>query len=283
MIYQRIIENKNGTVQLTELGNIISKLRLSLLSNKFLLDVIKYEPEYMWYYALLIVCWTDLTEPLLYRAKPRYKEDEDKFRERVCILVDKHKKYKVGVDCLSEYLAICDDQLIIKNGNYVSVEVNKGTASESGMNFRALLTLKKLINFTAITLHEHGFDIKRTKLIDSDEIRARFSHYLYNSRMERLYRISFIDHSNLRMDNKSNFKIDQVIDRSGYIFALNEFSTGKLSILSKVIEFRKPILSEKVRICLHVETGINVDLWENCIFPLLNDIEICRVISALKT
>ena len=279
--------------ELTEIGSIVSKIGLSLLSNKFLVDVIFHEEEDIWYYAILIATYSDLTDPVFYKPVIKYKENQLEFQKRYRVIKDLYEKYKIGKDSLDEILLIANDLFIIDKNNMI---LNNTKLSNSGLNSKTIKTWVKSINYTIISLRKLGYFIKipSTSIIErSDSLRARFSPYLYSAFNESFYDTYTLNIKNtLKIDNNCHYIFTNKCESDElnfgdkksekYIFALSTFSAGGNDIISKVIKYHHPIMSNKSRSLLQNNLNISIDIWENLIFIYLTLEEKLKVLAASR-
>lgn len=313
----------NSTYELTSMGKIISKIQLSLLSNKFLIDVIFHDETDIWYYALLVATRVDLTDPMFYKPKMKFKESKESFYQRYEVIKEMYQKYKIGSDCLDEVLLISQDLFIITshkgtdNNGYIQVDIDYKKLNKSGLNTKSIKNWKKLINYTSASLHGFGYSIKYNgnfNINNSDTLRGRLSPYLYSSYSDSFYNIkSFHNRSSLKIDNNCDYgfiqkrenykelmtvegdsayevilqmcsskKTEPPKDEDDYIFGLGNFSAGHNDIISKIIKYNTPIMSDKVRILMYTNLKIPIDIWENIIFNDLTLKEILNVMTASR-
>jgi len=298
-----IIKISETGYELTPIGKIISKIQLSLLSNKFLLDVIFHEEPDIWYYAVLIATWTDLTDPMFYKPKMKYKETQEEFSKRHTAIRELYQKYKIGVDSFDEILLIVDNIFINdgclddkKESIKLQVEINYKQLGNSGLNSKTIRSWKKLINYTITSLQQFGYFVNTTNKYDiknSDNLRARLSPYLYSSFSDSFHNINtFHSRTSLKLDNNCSYNLitdDNLShDRSdlgeskNYIFGLGTFSVGNSDIISKIINYHHPIMSDKSRNLLQNNSNIPIDIWENIIFKYLKLEEKLKLMAASR-
>ena len=223
-----IKKTEKNNYQLTPIGKIISKVKLSLLSNKFLIDVILHEDPDIWYYALLIATWIDLTDPIFYKPKRKYKEPEESYIKRCSEIMSLYYKYKEGIDCLDEILLITLDIFEEREetgetggtgGTGGGIDINIKKLNNSGLNSKTMKSWKKIINFTTATLCDMGYIITyktTSNEKNSDMLRSRLTPYLHGAFNDSFYEMcNFMGYKgslkgSLKVDNNCNYDFNVI-------------------------------------------------------------------------
>lgn len=262
----------NGNqLELTDLGNLMTRLSLSLKSVGFLYDVLQHVSQKYWYYAIVIASWMNINGGIFYYPRKKFKESIEAYNARIEELTDRQNEFRDKYeDTLTETLGVC-------------MHLNISKEKIPGLYSKNIRMIHKLTYRIINSIKELGYHVKASNQQPSvNNIRSHLIHSLYQYYNDKLVTQKEID------DDRLNIVIDKTdrkphFDNTINCLALSTFTTHyNKTLLSKLVEIVNPEISRSVLLKLEFKTGILIDIWKKDIISQLELEDIFNLMSTVK-
>ena len=262
---------KHG-VNLTRKGAILTQVHLSLPSINFITCSMNLLDGDILYYAVVIACWMELNESIFYRIKRKHKEKFEDFEKRSEEHNAKTKTYsKKKEDDLMTALKIW-----VSNPKY----------SDAGLHPKTMSEWKRSVKFVISSLRTLKICIDdKTTIKDPDYIHRRLAlplYFIYHK--ERVTFDVFI-----RVSKYNILCFEKETDENNYQnnfpnlyipLGVKRFKLEKRQLIGAIIKVRPPVLSNTFKNKLYDISGLNINIWESCIFKKLKINDLYNILTA---